>query len=190
MSVTIEPATTPIEPATTSFDPTTTVDPDRFRGLLRHQAAAVAVVTAAGDPPVGFTATSFTSVSLHPPLVSFCVAQTASSWPGIARAEHIAVHLLDRDQDEVARIFATSGIDRFASGAGWSAGPHGVPVLHDVLAWLVCRVADRITAGDHDIVLAEPVAAGHSTGGQPLLYHQGRYAVLRDDAAPRHPGQP
>ncbi|OZV77425.1 flavin reductase [Micromonospora echinospora] len=169
-------------------EPTTTVDPDRFRGLLRHQAAAVTVITAAGQPPVGFTATSFTSVSLHPPLVSFCIAHNTSSWPVIARADHIAVHLLTRNQDDIARTFATSGIDRFAGHARWSTGPHGVPVLPDALAWLVCRVTDRITAGDHAIVLAEPVAGEHNDG-EPLIYHRGRYAGLHRDAVPPNPTQ-
>jgi flavin reductase (DIM6/NTAB) family NADH-FMN oxidoreductase RutF len=158
------------------------VDPDAFRALMRRQVAAVAVVTAAGDPPVGFTATSFTSVSLQPPLVSFCIAHTASSWPTVAQAGYIAVHLLSRQQHDVARIFATSGINRFEHHTEWRSGPHGVPLLHGVLAWLVCRVARRVTAGDHDIVLAEPVTASHSDAAEPLLYHMGRYASLHNDA--------
>ncbi|WP_213452058.1 flavin reductase family protein [Rhizomonospora bruguierae] len=172
---------------TVTLEPSGPVEPEALRALLRQQAAAVSVVTAAGRPPVGFTATSFTSVSLRPPLVSFCVAHSASTWPGVAEAAHVGVHLLTRGQQRVAGIFATSGIDRFASHSGWSPGPHGVPVLHDVLAWLVCRVVRRITAGDHDIVLAEPVAANQTGDGEPLLYHRGRYTALRTDAAPRPP---
>jgi len=72
----------------------TVVDPDLFRALLRRHAAAVVVVTAPGTPPAGFTATSFTSVSLEPPLVSFCLAHTASSWPAVSRASLVAVHVL------------------------------------------------------------------------------------------------
>lgn len=157
------------------------VDSDAFRSLMRRQVAAVTVVTAAGEPPVGFTATSFTSVSLHPPLVSFCIARTASSWPTVAHADHVAVHLLARHQHGVARIFATSGINRFEHHTDWRSGPHGVPLLHGVLAWLVCRVSKRVTAGDHDIVLAEPVTASHSDAAEPLLYHMGRYASLPND---------
>jgi flavin reductase (DIM6/NTAB) family NADH-FMN oxidoreductase RutF len=59
-----------------TVDSPSIVDADRFRALLRHQASTVAVVTAPGTPPVGFTATSFTSVSLDPPLVSFCLGRT------------------------------------------------------------------------------------------------------------------
>ncbi len=159
-----------------------TIDPQLLRTLLRHQASTVTVVTApgtpAGTPPAGFTATSFTSVSLAPPLVSFCLDRASSSWPTVARAEHVAVHLLAHTQLDLARTFATSGIDRFAPPTVWRAGPHGVPVLDGTLAWLVCRVVDRVVAGDHAVVLTEPLIAQHGSADSPLLYHQGRYACL------------
>ncbi|NUT37594.1 MAG: flavin reductase family protein [Hamadaea sp.] len=163
---------------TVTAEPFTPLDPDTFRSLLRRQAASVAVVTAAGDPPAGFTATSFTSVSLDPPLVSFALARSSSSWPTVVRAEHVAVHLLGEDQHDVARTFATSGIDRFATHSGWQPGPYGVPLLDEPVAWLLCRVAHRVPAGDHTIVLAEPLT-GHHGEGAPLLYHMGAYAALR-----------
>jgi flavin reductase (DIM6/NTAB) family NADH-FMN oxidoreductase RutF len=160
------------------------VDDDLFKALLRQQAATVTVITAPGHPsaggaPVGFTATSFTSVSLSPPLVSFCLAKDASSWPTVRRADHVAVHLLAEHQHEVARTFATSGIDRFARHAAWQPGPHEVPLLDEALAWLVCRVVERVSAGDHAIVLAEPLVGHHLPSGVPLIYHKGRYAALR-----------
>jgi flavin reductase (DIM6/NTAB) family NADH-FMN oxidoreductase RutF len=154
-----------------------TVAAEHLRLLLRRQAATVTVVTAAGDGrPIGFTATSFTSVSLCPPLVSFCVDRRSASWPVLRETEHVAVHVLESAQAELARTFATRGIDRFAV-AGWRPGPYGVPLLHRTLAWLVCRVAARIPAGDHVIVLAEPVEVG-CVEGSPLLYHNGQYVGL------------
>ena len=154
------------------------INPDLLRMLLRHQASTVTVVTAPGTPPAGFTATSFTSVSLRPPLVSFCLGRTSSSWPAVSRADHVAVHLLAQRQQDLARTFATSGVDRFAAPTAWRAGPHGVPILDGTLAWVVCRVVDRVLAGDHAVVLAEPLLAQHGGGESPLLYHQGRYAWL------------
>jgi len=157
----------------------TRLDSAQFRALLRRQAATVTVVTAAGDPPVGFTATSFTSVSLRPPLVSFCLDKGSSSWPTVAAAPHVAVHLLGEGQHEVAQIFATSGIDRFAAYPHWRIGPYDVPLLDEAIAWLVCRVVDRVPAGDHAIVLAEPlIGHHHDEEVAPLLYHMGRYASL------------
>jgi len=154
------------------------VDNDLFRALLRHQASTVTVVTAPGTPPVGFTATSFTSVSLVPALVSFCLGRTSSSWPTVAVADHVAVHLLAQRQQELARTFATSGIDRFAAPTVWRVGPHGVPVLDGTLAWVVCRIVERVAAGDHAVVLAEPLLAQYGDEDSPLLYHQGRYVSL------------
>jgi flavin reductase (DIM6/NTAB) family NADH-FMN oxidoreductase RutF len=133
-----------------------TVDADLLRALLRRHAAAVVVITAPGPPPAGFTATSFTSVSLDPPLVSFCLARSASAWTAIQLAEVIAVHVLTEEQEQVARTFATRGIDRFAAHGAWRPGPGGVPLLDGVLATIVCRVYQRVEAGDHTIMLATP----------------------------------
>ncbi|MCW2642525.1 MAG: flavin reductase [Dactylosporangium sp.] len=164
-----------------SHVPAAPIEPDLFRRMLRHQAASVVVVTAPGERPAGFTATSFTSVSLRPPLVSFCLDRGSSSWPTVEQADYVGVHILSRGQEQVARTFATSGIDRFAVHDSWRAGPHQVPLLDGALAWLVCRVAQRVHAGDHVIVLAEPVLGEHADDEtyQPLVYHNGRYTDLR-----------
>jgi flavin reductase (DIM6/NTAB) family NADH-FMN oxidoreductase RutF len=160
---------------------TSLVDADLFKQLLRRHAAAVVVITAPGRPPAGFTATSFTSVSLDPPLVSFCLAHTASAWPAVAGADVVAVHVLGHEQEHVARTFATRGIDRFAAHGAWSPGPGGVPLLDGVLARIVCRVVRRVEAGDHSIVLASPEAGEHhdDLSVTPLVYHDGHYAHLR-----------
>jgi len=160
---------------------TAIVDADLFRALLRRHAAAVVVITAPGEPPAGFTATSFTSVSLEPPLVSFCLARSASAWNAVRHAEMIAVHVLTQEQEQVARTFATRGIDRFAAHGAWHTGLGGVPLLDGVLARMVCRVVQRVEAGDHTIVLATPEMGEHHAdlGVAPLVYHDGRYAALQ-----------
>lgn len=155
---------------------TIAIEPDLLRAVLRRHASGVVVITAAGVHPTGFTATSFTSVSLDPPLVSFCLDRAASSWPVVAEADHVAVHVLAEDQEQLARTFATSGVNRFAAPTRWQAGPYGVPILDDVQAVLVCRIVDRLAAGDHVIVLAEPIEAEHvDHDTSPLLYHMGQY---------------
>ncbi len=155
------------------------LDPAVFRSVFRRHAAGVAVVTAVADAPVGFTATSLTSVAAEPPLLSFGVSRTSSSWPVLACAAHVGVHVLGEHQEELATLFARSGADRFAPPTRWRRGPFGVPVLEEVSAWLVCRVAARVPAGDHHIVVAEAVAGDPDGPGRPLLYHQGRFTVLR-----------
>ncbi|MGR6974344.1 flavin reductase family protein [Streptomyces cynarae] len=155
--------------------------PDLLRSVFRRHAAGVAVITAqGGGRPVGFTATSLTSVSAEPPLVSFGIGVGSSSWPVVSEAEHVGVHILGEHQEDLAGTFATSGADRFGAPTSWREGPEGVPLLDDVLAWLVCRVVARVPAGDHRIVLAEVVLGDPSGAGRPLLYHQGRFNGLRD----------
>ncbi|MFE0819763.1 flavin reductase family protein [Streptomyces sp. NPDC058807] len=152
-----------------------------LRSAFRRHAAGVAVITARGDAgPVGFTATSLTSVSAEPPLLSFGIGTGSSSWPAVSSAEYVGVHVLGEHQEEVAATFARSGADRFAAPTAWRDGPEGVPVLDGVLAWLVCRVVARVPAGDHRIVLAEVLSGDPGGAGRPLLYHQGRYERLRD----------
>ncbi|MGC5363576.1 flavin reductase family protein [Streptomyces sp. DT24] len=157
-----------------------TASPDLLRSVFRQHAAGVAVITAAGDHPVGFTATSLNSVAADPPLISFGVGVSSSSWPVLAEAEHVGVHILGEHQRELATTFARSGADRFGPSTDWHEGPHGVPVLAGVPAWLVCQVVARVPAGDHRIVIARAVIGDPSGGGRPLLYHQGRFNALRD----------
>ncbi|MEU0247945.1 flavin reductase family protein [Streptomyces sp. NPDC006235] len=155
--------------------------PDLLRSVFRRHAAGVAVITARGDTgPVGFTATSLASVSAEPPLLSFGVGTGSSSWPVIATAGHVGVHILGEHQQELAATFARSGADRFAPPTAWRDGPDGVPVLDGVPAWLVGRVVARVPAGDHRIVIAEVVHGDDTGTGRPLLYHQGRYNRLHD----------
>ncbi|MET7361309.1 flavin reductase family protein [Streptomyces sp. NPDC005562] len=155
--------------------------PDLLRSVFRQHAAGVAVITAAqGTRPVGFTATSLTSVSATPPVVSFGIGTGSSSWPAVSEATHVGVHILGEHQQELAATFARSGADRFGPATQWREGPEGVPVLDGVLAWLVCRIVARVPAGDHRIVLAEAVVGDRAGEGRPLLYHQGRFNALRD----------
>lgn len=155
-----------------------TVTDDLFRSVFRDHAARVVVVTAAGpDGPAGFTATSFASVSLHPPMVSVAVARTASAWATVAGSDRLAVHLLADDQDDLATIFATSGIDRFAE-VDWCPGRLGEPLVRGCSAYLCCRVVQHVPAGDHVVVLARVDEALVDRPGAPLIYHDGAYASV------------
>ncbi|MFE7466531.1 flavin reductase family protein [Streptomyces sp. NPDC057499] len=166
--------------ASPEIDTPVQASPDLLRSVFRQHAAGVAVITAAGDRPVGFTATSLSSVAADPPLISFGAGTGSSSWPVLAEAEHVGVHILGEDQRELAATFARSGADRFGPSTSWRSGPEGVPLLDGVLAWLVCRVVARVPAGDHRIVIAQAVAGDPAGSGRPLLYHQGRFNALRD----------
>ncbi|GJF31629.1 flavin-dependent reductase [Kitasatospora sp. NE20-6] len=157
--------------------------PDRFRQVFRHYPAGVVVLTLdAGRGPAGFTATSLTSLSLDPPLVSFSVSETSSSWPHVRDSDTLVVNFLGAEQEALARRFATSGIDRFAEPTRWRRLPDGDPVLDDVPGWLRIRVKNVVPAGDHRIVIGRVEDSWLSPAPSPLVYHDGRYHSLQNSA--------
>ncbi|MEU3657907.1 flavin reductase family protein [Streptomyces sp. NPDC032161] len=145
-----------------------------LRRTLRRHAAGVTVITVPG--PAGFTATSFSSVSLDPALISFCVAEGASVAAAVCRADRFAVHLLGADNAELAERFARSGVDRFA-GMARLHEHDGLPVLTSVPAWLTARVVARYPAGDHTLVIGEVDAGGVRADTPALIRHNGDYAT-------------
>ncbi|MCK9872326.1 flavin reductase family protein [Nocardiopsis dassonvillei] len=149
----------------------------RFRETLRHHPAGVVVVTAGVDGrPVGLTATSFTSVSLAPPLVAFYVAEASTTWAALHLAGAFAVHLLAQDQTDLAARFARRCADRFAPPTSWRPGPEEVPLLDGVSASLVCRRFDIRLIGDHWLVVGEVThTLVLDDPRPPLLYHRGAF---------------
>ena len=161
-----------------------TVDPAVMRNVLGHFATGVVVVTAAGpDGPLGFTCQSFASLSLNPPLVSFAPARTSSTWPRIRAVGSFCVNVLAEDQEELSANFARSGVDKFA-GVVWRPGPDGAPVLEGVCAWIACTLWREYDGGDHTIAVGEVHDLGADPTRTPLLFHRGRYGLLRSASCP------
>ncbi|MER5684548.1 flavin reductase family protein [Streptomyces sp. NPDC002205] len=152
------------------------VDPAEFRRVLGHFATGVTVVTAHDpDGPAGFACQSFASLSLDPPLVTFMVARTSTTWPRIARAGAFCVNILGAEQGALCRGFAVSGADKFA-GVRYGAAPAtGSPLLASVPAWVDCRIQAVHTGGDHLIVVGRVEALGAADGVGPLLFHRGAF---------------
>ncbi|GAA3579871.1 flavin reductase family protein [Nonomuraea rosea] len=152
------------------------LDADGFRRALAVHAAGVVVITAQSrSVPVGLTATSFSSVSLDPPLVSFYVDRSSTTWPALRAADHFAVNVLASDQAELASRFARKDVDRFAEPTRWRPGPLGAPLLQDVSAHLICLPHETVDVGDHILVVGLVAEARVHGQGRPLLYHQGRF---------------
>lgn len=168
------------------------IDLDDYRQVFRRHPAGVCVVTVdAGSGPVGFTATSLSSLSLEPPLVSFAIDATASSWPAVRDATTLVLNLLGVEQEDDARRFATSGIDRFASPTRWARLPTGEPVLQRAPVQLRCQVFERLSIGDHHIVVALALEAIRSGDAHdPLLYVDGTFRGLPAVDAPRPSTRP
>ncbi|WP_328793346.1 MULTISPECIES: flavin reductase family protein [unclassified Streptomyces] len=160
------------------------VSPAEFRAVLGNFASGVTVITAPpgedAQGPAGFACQSFASLSLDPPLVTFMVARTSTTWPRIARAGVFCVNILGAEQGELCRSFAVSGADKFAGVTHTPAPVTGSPQLDAVPAWIDCRIQAVHTGGDHLIVVGRVVAMGAAGEGEPLLFHKGRFGRLAD----------
>ncbi|MCZ7527985.1 MAG: flavin reductase family protein [Acidimicrobiia bacterium] len=153
-------------------------DPASYRTVLGHFATGVTVVTALdGGDPVGMAANSFTSVSLDPPLVLFCASKTSTTWPRIRRAGAFTANILGEHQEDVCRVFAEPGADRFRR-VGYRVGAGGSPILRDALAWVDCRIETEHDAGDHVIVVGRVIELGVGSGAGPLVFYRGGYTRL------------
>lgn len=149
-----------------------------LRQILGKFLTGVTVVTTLDQHkvPVGFTANSFTSVSLDPPLILVCVSQTAGLASVFRRANSFAINILSTGQEATSNRFARRDEDRFAN-IDWQAKTTGSPVINDCAAWLDCEMYEKILAGDHIILIGRIVDA-EKTAHHPLGYYQGRYCAI------------
>lgn len=153
-------------------------DAAEFRAVLGQFATGVTIITAIDDgEPVGVAANSFTSVSIDPPLVLFCVGRGSSTWPRIEAARKFAVNILGEHQEELSGLFATKGADRFGQ-TEWHVGVGGSPVLHDTLAYLDCEFWNEYEGGDHIIVVGRVLDLGVQRDAGPLLFFRGKYGRI------------
>jgi 3-hydroxy-9,10-secoandrosta-1,3,5(10)-triene-9,17-dione monooxygenase reductase component len=155
----------------------TPIEQATFRTVLGHFASGVAVLAGMDEgQPVGLACQSFFSLSLDPPLVAVAPSITSTSWPAIARSGAFCINILTDTQEPLCRVFSTSGADKF-DGVGWSPASSGSPRLHDVLAWVDCRIGDVHPAGDHWLVVGEVLDLGVG-GGEPLLFYRGGFGAF------------
>jgi len=154
----------------------TAVDATRFSQALSVHAAGVVIITARSEGvAVGLTPTSFSSVSLDPPPVSFYIGRESATWPWLRQADLFAVNILAGHQAQLAARFARKGIDRFAAPTRWSPGPYGTPLLDDVAAHLICTPYETMPIGDHYLVVGLVTDVSVHDPSHPLLYHRGRF---------------
>ena len=157
------------------------VNPQHFRNVLGRYATGI-VAVAAIDPltgePCGLAANSFTSVSLDPPLVAFCVSGDSTSWPRLKAAGRLCVSVLADHQQEAVERLAAKGGDKFG-GLSWALSPGGAPVLDGALAWIDCVVDQEHPAGDHVIVVARVTNLDRHDDGGPLVFFRGTYGGFR-----------
>jgi flavin reductase (DIM6/NTAB) family NADH-FMN oxidoreductase RutF len=148
----------------------------QFRDVLAQFATGVTIICAkAGDGRyVGFTANSFNSVSLAPPLVLWSLARGSKSLPAFQAAERYVVNVLSAPQVELARRFSRPHADRFA-GVDFELGWSGAPRITGCVAWLECRHHALHATGDHELFIGEVMACARGAG-KPLVFAQHRFA--------------
>ena len=156
----------------------TPVTSEEFRRACGRFATGVTVASVldAQGAPHGLTVSSFTSVSLSPPLISICLGHAVTIIDLFRNARYFGINVLAENQQELSERFARQGWDRF-DGLKWHRGKTGVPLLTGTLASIECAVEQRVTAGDHDIFVAEMVSA-RVHEGDPLIHFSSRYRGL------------
>lgn len=127
--------------------------------------------------PVGFTATSLASLAAVPPLASFNMARTASSWPAIEHTERVAIHMLGEEGFAVAQIMAGDNALRF-DGDHWAPGPHGLPILKTTTAWMVGTIVARTPVAESAMIAVRIDEGALGVPDEPLLYHERSFRAL------------
>jgi len=159
-------------------DPNAPDDLAAFKHAFRRHAAGVAAITtlAPDGTPVGFTATSLASLSAVPPLATFNMARSASSWAAITAAERVVIHMLGASNRSIAEKLAGPHLERF-SGDHWHPGPYGLPILVGVTSWMMGRIVERVSVHNNAVVVVQIEGGGMGSDDQALLYHERTYRV-------------
>lgn len=147
-----------------------------LRNAWGQYPTGVTIVTARdpGGNPIGLTASSFVSVSIEPPLISWNLGRSSSQFQRFAGLEAFAVHVLHAGQADLAMTFASSSADKFG-GLQLASGMGGVPLLDDWQALFQCRTHATHEAGDHLIIIGEVLDFATREGRQALVYYRGGF---------------
>ena len=165
----------------TAFLTNQDLDPARLREAFGIFPTGVVAVAAEVDGQLlGLAASSFTSVSLDPPLVSVNLATSSKTWPDLRRAKHLGVTVLADSQDVVCRQLA-GPVDHRFEGLTHRVTGEGAVTLDEGLAQFDCTIYREVEAGDHILVLLELHAVehvDHNAAGAPLVFHRSGFGKL------------
>jgi flavin reductase (DIM6/NTAB) family NADH-FMN oxidoreductase RutF len=159
-----------------------------LRAVCSHFVTGVTVITSGtGNSAAGTTVNSFTSVSLKPPLVLFCLHRQSRLRKALDESQSFVVNFLAARQQLLAWAFAGKGNTTIQSVAHHHAAS-GVPILSESMAFLACRLVNEIDGGDHLIFLGEVIELGiPGAGHDPLIFFRGSMGALEDGPTPTYP---
>jgi flavin reductase (DIM6/NTAB) family NADH-FMN oxidoreductase RutF len=151
-------------------------------GLLRRAfgcfpSGVTTVCAMVNDAPVGMAASSFTSVSVAPPLVSVCFQASSSTWQRMRERPRLGISVLAQGQDEICMRLAQTTTDRFADVA-WDRSSEGAVFVHGASAWLECSLHAEVPAGDHAVAMLEIHSLRANPETAPLVFHGSRFRRL------------
>jgi len=158
------------------------MEPVDFRRLMGFWATGVSVITAQGDEgPAGATANALSSLSLEPPLALVCFDLSSRTLAAVRESERFCINMLSAGQEDVSRLFATkkSQEEKFAEIDHRLV--HGVPVIDNSLAYLVCGLDSELRRGDHVIAIGQVLESGVDKDASPLLFYRAEYLRLPDN---------
>lgn len=155
------------------------IDQKLFREALGQFATGITVITTLdqSNQPLGFTANSFNSVSLDPPLVLWSLAKTASTYHEFIGAEKFGIHILAEDQTDLSNRFASTADNRFQNLEYQLT--NGIPLLTGCLARFQCGLENIYEGGDHSIFVARVLELDMNSELDALVYHRGSYTGLK-----------
>lgn len=150
------------------------------RAFATFPSGVAAICARVDRRPVGMAASSFTSVSVDPPLVSVCIQTTSSTWPVLRDRPRLGLSVLGEHHDQVCRQLASKDGDRFA-GVEWDAGPQDSVFVRGSSAWMEVSLYDEVVAGDHVIALLEVHGLDTSERTLPLIFHGSAFHRMVDN---------
>jgi flavin reductase (DIM6/NTAB) family NADH-FMN oxidoreductase RutF len=154
---------------------------DALKAAFRRHASGVALITATTQKgsPVGFTATSMTSLGSNPPLVTFNVSRGSSAWPTISTTTHLALHMLGARNYDLAQKMAADREVRFLD-SDWEFSEFGLPVFKDVTAVLFVKVREFHHVEQNAVFISDVVSGKLGSEDKALLYNQRAYFTPAD----------
>jgi flavin reductase (DIM6/NTAB) family NADH-FMN oxidoreductase RutF len=147
------------------------------RAFASFPSGVTAVCAINGAKPAGMAASSFTPVSLDPPLASICVADTSTTWPMLRKSPRLGISVLAERQASTCQALSARHQERFAE-VTWEQAAGGAVFIRGAALWLQCRTVQELPAGDHFIVVFQIEAYERFPGVAPLIFHDSRFRQL------------
>lgn len=151
---------------------------EALKNTFRNHASGVAVITMLDESgkPIGFTATSMTSLGANPPLASFNVSSGSSSWPALCKATWVAIHTLGEANQALAEKMAADHTKRFLDD-DWDFGTKGLPIFKEVTSVLIAGIREIHAVENNAVVIVDVIDGLVGVEQRPLIYFQRGYRI-------------